>query len=166
MILSSIAACATNRVIGKGGGLPWNIPEDMEYFKAKTKGHIIVMGRKTFESFGGKLLPNRLHIILTQQKDFSFTGAHVFHDPRQAMRFCAARASGWGDEVFCIGGAEIYSLLMPFTSRIYLTEIEEAYEGDTYFPEIDRNDFKEVSREARPGNPAFSYVIYERESAK
>ncbi len=162
MIISSIAASASNRVIGKSGGLPWNIPEDMEYFKAKTKGHIIIMGRKTFESFGGKLLPNRLHVILTHQKDFSFPGTYVFHEPRQALRFCSARVSGWNDEVFCIGGAEIYGLLLPYTNRIYLTEIDEAFEGDTYFPEFDKNEFREVSREKRPGPPSFSYVIYEK----
>lgn len=162
MILSAIAAAAANRVIGRNGDLPWNIPEDMEYFRAKTKGHIIIMGRKTFESFGGKLLPNRLHVILTQQKDFSFPGTHVFHEVRQALRFCSARAAGWNDEVFVIGGAEIYHLLMPFTSRIYLTEIDEAFAGDTYFPEIDPKEFKEVRRERRPGPPPFSYVIYEK----
>lgn len=162
MILSSIAACGSNRVIGKSGGLPWDIPEDMEYFKEKTKGHIIIMGRKTFESFNGKLLPNRLHVILTKQKDFSFPGTYVFHEPLQALRFCAARVSGWNDEVMCIGGAEIYGLMFPYTNRIYLTEIDAAFEGDTYFPEFDKAEFQEVSREPRPGNPSFSYVIYEK----
>jgi len=162
MILSAIAAAATNRVIGHNGCLPWSIPEDMEYFKAKTKGHIIIMGRKTFESFGGKLLPNRLHVILTMQKDFSFPGTYVFHEIRQTLRFCSARVSDWNDEVFVIGGAEIYSLFLPYTKRIYLTEIEEAFEGDTYFPEFDRSVFKEQSRERRSGPPPFSFVLYER----
>jgi len=162
MILSAIAAMAKNRVIGVGGSLPWEIPEDMRYFRDTTKGHIMVMGRKTFESFGGPL-PNRLHVVITRQKDYRADGAVVFHDPDEALEYCRTQTERWGEEVFNVGGGEIYSLLLPKTDRIYLTEIQAEFSGDAKFPEFSKDLFREVSRRSRPGPPVpYDFVIYER----
>lgn len=161
MILSSIAAMASNRVIGRDGGLPWKIPEDSKFFRTMTTGHIMLMGRKTFESFG-KPLPGRLHVVLTRQKDYRPEGAHVFHESQRALDFCASQTEKWGDEVFIVGGAEIYGLLLPQTKRIYLTEIDAAFDGDAIFPEFSKSEFQEVNRSSRPGEPKYDFVTYER----
>lgn len=161
MILSAIAAMASNRVIGKGGDLPWRIPEDFKYFKDKTMGHIMLMGRKTFDSLG-KPLPGRLHVVLTRQKDYAPEGAHVFHDINDALDFCREQTAKWGEEVFIIGGGDIFRELMPITDRIYLTEIHKEFEGDAYFPEFDRSLFREVSRTSRTEPLPFDFVTYER----
>lgn len=161
MTLSAIAAMAANRVIGNNGKLPWHIPEDFKFFKEKTRGHIILMGRKTFESLPGKL-PGRLHVIITRQKDYHPEGTHVFHSPAEALDFCRSQASAWGDEVFNLGGGEVFSLLLPCTDRIYLTEIHQDFEGDARFPEFDKTVFKEVERLGRTEPVPFDFVTYER----
>lgn len=162
MKLSAIAAMAANRVIGSAGELPWSIPEDMKFFKEKTAGHIILMGRKTFDSFKGRLLPRRLHVVITRQKDFKAPGTHVFQSVDEALEFCATQTAQWGDEVFVIGGGEIYKALLPSTEIIYLTEIHESFNGDARFPELPAAEFKEMSRIARAGIPPFDFVTYER----
>ncbi|MCM2282422.1 MAG: dihydrofolate reductase [Bdellovibrionaceae bacterium] len=161
MFLSAIVAMASNRVIGKNGDLPWRIPEDFKFFKDKTTGHIMVMGRKTFESLPG-LLPNRLHVVITRQKDYRPPGVHVFADVKSALEFCASQTEKWGDEVFIIGGGEIFRETLPITDRIYLTEIKQAYEGDAIFPEFDKQAFKEVERRSRTEPEPFDFVTYER----
>jgi dihydrofolate reductase len=162
MIVSAIAAMAANRVIGREGGLPWRLPQDFKYFKDKTMGHIMVMGRKTFESFG-KPLPGRLHVIITRQKDYRVPGAHVFDNLDEALNFCAANTSEWGDEVFVVGGGEIYREALPRTDRIYLTEVRAEFPGDARFPEFDKDTYKEISR--RPilsDDIPYDFVVYER----
>lgn len=161
MKLSAIVAMASNRVIGKNGDLPWRIPEDFKFFKEKTTGHIMVMGRKTFDSLPG-LLPNRLHVVITRQKDFRPKGAHVFQDVKSALEFCETQTSKWGDEVFIIGGGEIFRQTLDITDRIYLTEIEKAYDGDSTFPEFDHSVFKEVERHPRFEPERFDFVTYDR----
>lgn len=161
MILSAIVAMASNRVIGREGGLPWDIPEDMKFFKTKTTGHIILMGRKTFDSFN-KPLPNRLHVVITRQKDYKPEGAHVFHTIEDALAFCRTQTPQWGEEVFLIGGGEIYRQMMDVTDRIYLTEIHREFEGDARFPEFDKSVFREVERSPRSEPIPFDFVIYER----
>ena len=161
MILTAIAAMASNRVIGKNGGLPWHIPEDMNFFKEKTKGHIMIMGRKTFESLPHPL-PNRLHVVITRKPDFAPPGAHVFHSIDEAVQFCATQTQKWGDEVFIIGGGDVYAQMMPITDRIYLTEIKRAYEGDARFPEFDKNEFVEVERMPKYEPEPYDFVLYER----
>ncbi len=169
MIVTAIAAMAANRVIGRDGDLPWDIPEDMQFFRNKTKGHIMVMGRKTFESFP-KLLPGRLHVIVTRQADYRPEGTHVFHDLKSALEFCRHKTlqekERWGDEVFVVGGGEIYKQALPFTDRIYLTEIHQEVEGDTKFPEFDKNVFHEIERHSRTQPVNFDFVTYEREGTK
>lgn len=166
MKLSAIAAMAANRVIGTEGDLPWSIPEDMKFFKEKTAGHIILMGRKTFDSFKGRLLPRRLHVVITRQENFHAPGAHVFHSVDEALTFCATQTAQWGDEVFVIGGGEIYKTLLPSTETVYLTEIHQSFSGDARFPELPIDEFKETSRVAREGAPPFDFVTYERSHRK
>jgi dihydrofolate reductase len=161
MILSAIAAMAANRAIGKENGLPWSIPEDFKFFKDKTMGHIMIMGRKTFDSLGGPL-PGRMHIVITRQKDLKLDGASVVSSPNEAVDMARQNLDKYGNEVFIIGGAEIYNLMMPLTDRIYLTEISVPFAGDAYFPEFNKDQFRETERKARPGPPAFDFVTYDR----
>ena len=165
MIVSAIAAMAKNRVIGRNGDLPWNIPEDLKFFRTKTNGHVIVMGRKTFESFP-KLLPNRLHVIITRQEGYQPEGTQVFHDLASALAFCKTttqqHSDKYGEEVFVIGGGEIYREALPFTDRIYLTEIHQEVDGDTKFPEFEKAEFHETERIQHAGELAFDFVTYQR----
>lgn len=161
MIVSAIAAMAANRVIGREGGLPWNLPEDMKFFREKTSGHIILMGRKTFESFP-KLLPKRLHVIVTRQKNYSAPGAFVFHTVEAALDFCRAKTGEWNEEVFVIGGGEIYTAALPYTDRIYLTEIRREFPGDAKFPEFSKTEFVESSRVPGKEETPYDFVVYDR----
>lgn len=162
MILTAIVAMASNRVIGRDGGLPWRIPEDLKFFKDKTTGHIMIMGRKTFESLG-KPLPNRLHVVITRQKDYRPAGAHVFNSIPDAVEFCRGQTAKWGEEVFIVGGGELYREMMDITDRILLTEIHREFEGDARFPEFDKTRLKEVERIERQDPLPFDFVTYERE---
>jgi dihydrofolate reductase len=164
MILSGIVAMASNRVIGKRGQLPWNIPADLKFFKEKTKGHIMIMGRKTFESLPG-LLPGRLHVVITRQQDFAASGAHAFPSIEKAIEFCTTQTSQWGNEVFVIGGGEIFKETFPLLDQLYLTEIRKDFEGDAYLPEFNKNTLKEVARESHINEAdatAFDFVTYKR----
>lgn len=147
------------RVIGAGGTLPWHIPQDLKRFKALTMGHAIIMGRKTHESIG-RLLPGRRSIIVTRQPGYAVPGAQVVHSVEAALAVCAGN-----EEVFVIGGAEIYRELLPRADRIYVTEVQGDYPGDTWFPELSSADWQEVHREqapALPGEPAIAYVRLDR----
>jgi dihydrofolate reductase len=180
MIVSAIAAMASNRVIGRDGDLPWRIPEDFRFFKEKTKGHIMIMGRKTYESLPG-LLPGRFHIIITRQPEYVPAGlseeelhqvlvvASVDEAVGAAEAMLTDEDNEWGEEVFVIGGGEIYQLAMDFTDRIYLTEIAAEIEGDTIFPRWHEGDFIEVERRAgvasgSDGLPGYEFVTYQRAS--
>lgn len=167
MILSAIAAMAANRVIGVDGGLPWRIPEDFKFFKDKTTGHIMIMGRKTFESLPAPL-PKRLHVVITRQKDYKPEGAIVFQSIDEAVSYCRTQIGDgpgkWPEEVFIIGGGEIYKQMMSVTDRIYLTEIKRSVEGDAKFPEFDKNVYKEVERSPRTEPEPYDFVLYERKS--
>jgi dihydrofolate reductase len=121
----AIAAMSRERVIGAGGKIPWHIPEDLKYFKRTTLGHVIVMGRKTFESLG-RPLPGRENWVLSRTA--SFEGARVFRHPSEIV------PPGDGREVFVIGGAELYSALLPRCDEILLTHVNHVVEGDTWFP--------------------------------
>lgn len=163
MIVSLIAALAKNRVIGKNNDLPWHLPNDMKYFMDTTKGHCVIMGRKNYESIPTKFrpLPNRTNIVVTRQKDFSAAGCTVVHSLEAAMAVAKDKNE---PEVFVIGGAEIYSLAMPLAHKLYLTEIQADIEGDTYFPSIDTNSFKEISRVHHTKDSKhvfdFDFVVY------
>ncbi|NCT37842.1 dihydrofolate reductase [Bacillus sp. EB93] len=144
-MISLIVAMDQNRVIGKNNKLPWHLPADLQYFKQVTMGHPIVMGRKTFESIG-RVLPGRENVIVTRNQEFKAEGCVVLHDIAQIKMF----ADNHEEEVFVIGGAEIFKEILPFTDRLYITEIHETFEGDTFFPEIDENEWDEIS--SKPGS--------------
>lgn len=147
MKLAIIAAVARNGAIGKDGELPWHFPEDMRRFKEKTLGRIVIMGRKTYESIG-RPLPNRLNIVVTRQNpDFSDAGVAVAHSLEEALAFAKRMLDAKGnpdenEEVFCIGGAEIYRLAMPIADKIYLTQIDREFDGDAFFPPIDMSAWR------------------------
>jgi len=159
--ISLIAAMTDDRVIGIGNRLPWKLPADMRWFRRHTLGKPIVMGRKTFESFGAKPLPERLNIVITRDPDYRAEGAVVVHDIDAALR-----AAGEADEVLIIGGASFYEQMLPRADRLYLTFVHADIEGDAWFPEFDPSAWHEIHREDHPAdekNPyPYSFVILER----
>jgi len=140
-IVSLVVAMAGNRAIGMQGRLPWHIPEDLRRFKALTLGHAIVMGRKTYESIG-RLLPGRRSVIVTRQADFQVEGALVVHSLDEAIARCAG-----SEEVFVIGGGELYREALPRAQRIYLTRVHLAPAADTFFPELQAGQWRETQHE-------------------
>ncbi|MCR4943263.1 MAG: dihydrofolate reductase [Clostridium sp.] len=137
-MFSAIVAVASNNVIGGDNKLLWHISDDLKRFKSITTGHTIIMGRKTFESFP-KPLPNRHHVILTRDKNYKVDSDEVtvVHDVETVMKMY----ENSGSEVFIIGGGEIYNLLLPYCSKLYLTKVNKNFEGDTYFPEINFDEW-------------------------
>lgn len=129
-LLTAIVAMTPDRVIGRGGALPWHLPEDLAFFKRTTSGHPIVMGRKTFESIG-KPLPKRRNIVLTRDRSWSAPGVEVIHDPGDL-----ADLPDLGGRVFVIGGAEIYAAFLPDLDDLLVSHVRERFEGDTVFPEF------------------------------
>lgn len=138
-MISFVVAYSQNRVIGKGNQLPWHLPNDLKHFKALTLGKTVVMGRKTFLSIG-KPLPNRTNVVLTQKKDFIAPGIEVAHTKAEVL----ARS----EDLYIIGGAQIFSLFFDVVDRMYITEIEAEIEGDTFFPEWDRSAFRLLEKKA------------------
>jgi dihydrofolate reductase len=163
MRLAHIAAVARNGVIGAGNDLPWDIPEDMAFFREKTKGRLLIMGRKTFESVGHPL-PHRMNIVITRQKDFTSTGKNVSIQPdlQRAIEFAREHTSTYGDEVFIIGGGQIFKESLPLVDIIYLTRIDAEFPGDVHYPDLKPNDFELVESRERPGPPPFTFHTYIR----
>lgn len=143
MKISIIVAVSENNVIGKQGQIPWHSPEDLKHFKTTTVGHHILMGRRTHESIG-KPLANRTNLILTRDEKFKPEGCLVFQELGDAIRFARDKKE---DELFIVGGEQIYKFTLPIVERIYLTEVKRTFDGDTYFPEIDEEKWRELSRE-------------------
>jgi len=138
MEISIIAAVAENNTIGNNNSLIWHLKEDMKYFKEKTSGHHIIMGRKTFESIGGgKPLPNRTSIVITHDKNYERDGIIVCHTLDDAIEKCVEEK-----EVFIIGGGQIYKEAINVCDKLYITKIHKHFEGDVKFPEIDENIWK------------------------
>ena len=154
MILSHIVAASENGVIGVEGGLPWDIPEDMKFFKDKTSGHAIIMGRKTYESVGHPL-PNRLNVVITRQKDYVAKNAVVVATIDEAIEVCKKQTDKWGDEVFIIGGGQIYKQSIDIADRIYLTRIYKTFEGDAKYPDINEDQFDLSSKSYWVGSVTF-----------
>lgn len=163
MILSAITAVAENNVIGKNNCLPWRLPADMKYFKNTTWGHPVIMGRKTYESFGNKALPGRSNIVVTRQPGFGGKDTLVVHSVEEAI----AKA-GTMDviEVFVLGGADIYRQSMHLLNRIYLTRIHEKFEGDAFFPEMDTRIWRLVKEEPHQPDERnkyhYSFQVWEK----
>lgn len=157
-MLGLIAAVASNGVIGAQGQLPWRLPEDLRFFKQQTMGRPVIMGRRTWESIG-RPLPGRQNIVVTHSKDVRAEGATVVGSLAAALAACAG-----AEEVFVIGGAELYRAALPMADRLVLTEIHREFDGDVRFPEFDRGDWREVRREAQASADGlrFDFVRYER----
>ena len=159
-MLSIIVAKAKNNIIGKDNQLIWKLPEDLRRFKEITTGHTIIMGRKTFESLG-RILPNRKHVVFSQNPDFKVNNENV--EVVQSMLQIQEYIEN-EEENFVIGGAMIYNLLMPHVKRMYVTEIDKEFEGDAFFPRINKEIWKEVSREEGPKDGIndfkYEYVVY------
>lgn len=149
-----------NRVIGKDNDLPWRIPRELQYVKKITMGSPIVMGRKNYASIG-RPLPGRRNIVLTRNKEFIAEGCEIAHSVEEVLNLCNDEK-----EVFIFGGEEIYKLFLPLVDKLYLTKINYAFEGDTYFPEVDLNLWNEVSKEkgvTDDKNPyEYSFHVYEK----
>jgi dihydrofolate reductase len=170
MDISLIWAMAQNRVIGKDGGLPWRLPNDMRHFMATTMGKPVVMGRKTFQSMQAPL-PGRLNIVLTRDQSWSTSsqGVVVVHDLNAAIEVAAeaARANSIG-EIMIIGGADIYALALPLATKLYVTYIDMVIAGDVTFPEFDLASWREVSSVDHPKDDKHSagFVIKTLEKAQ
>lgn len=165
MIVSAIAALSKNKVIGKDNDLPWRLPDDMRFFMETTKGHHVIMGRKNYDSLHPKYkpLPQRTNIVITRQQDFKAPGCIVLNAVEPGLEIAKKNDE---PECFIIGGAEIYKLAMPFTTRLYLTEIDAVIDGDTYFPDVDMRKWKEISRKHHSADDrhayAFDIAVYDR----
>ncbi len=158
-MLSLIVAKAENNVIGKDNKLLWHLPEDLKRFKNLTTGHTIIMGRKTFESLG-RVLPNRKHVVFTQNPNFKVDDVNVkiVHSLQDIQEYVEDK-----NENFVIGGEKIYNLLMPYVSKMYITEIHKDFDGDTFFPNVDLESWKETSREKMNADDFdYDFVVYER----
>ncbi len=142
---SILVAMAKNRVIGKNNALPWQLSPDLKRFKQLTMGHHIVMGRKTYESIG-RLLPGRTSVIVTRQPGYQVPGAIVVGSIIEALKVCS-EGKEMDQESFVIGGAEIYQQALGLCQRMYVTEIQQEFEGDALFPEFDQQEWREISRE-------------------
>lgn len=160
MIVSMIAALARNGVIGRDNGLPWRLPSDLKRFKSITMGKPIIMGRRTHESIG-RPLPGRHNIVVTRKKGYRSSGCTIVHSLDEALESAAG-----SEEVMVIGGAELYEQFLPRAGRLYLTLIDQEFEGDTYFPDFDRSQWVEVLSEAvAPAEQdpiSYRFVIWER----
>ena len=166
MKISMIVAVAENLVIGKDKDLVWSLPDDMKFFKEKTAGHHVIMGRKNYESIPAKWrpLPNRPNIIISRNNNLSIPNVTVVNSIDRAIDI--ARQAG-ETEAFIIGGGEIFAQSMNMAERIYYTEVKGSFEGDTYFPQIDRKVWQEISRVVHPADErhafAFDFVLLEKQ---
>ncbi|MGE3616573.1 MAG: dihydrofolate reductase [Gemmatimonadales bacterium] len=160
MIISLVAAVAANRVIGRAGGLPWRLPDDLKRFKQLTIDHTVIMGRKTFDEIK-RPLANRRNVVISRDPEFRPHGATVVPSLEEALALGATEG-----EVFVIGGAEIYRLALPFADRIYLTAVHADVEGDTLFPAFDADGWVLEDEEHHPADDrhpfAFTYRNYRR----
>lgn len=153
--LSLVVAVSENNAIGKNNQLLWHLPADLKHFKQITSGHTIIMGRKTYDSIG-KPLPNRRNIVITRQQNLQIEGVEVVGSLEEAVALCANE-----NEVFVIGGAEIYKTALPLAQKIYLTTVHQSFEADAFFPEINPNEWTETEKESHSPDEknAFSYTF-------
>ncbi len=155
-IISLIAAMSSNRVIGINNTMPWHIPEELKYFKSVTMGKPMIMGRKTFDAIGRRLLPGRETIVLTKDNNLVGEGFIVAHSVTEALQ-----AAGRVQEIMIVGGAGIYKEFLPLAQRLYLSVIPQEFTGDAYFPEVDTTQWQLVSE---TDMTKFKAKIFERGS--
>lgn len=159
-MVSIIVAIAQNGTIGDKNALLWHIKEDMRFFRTMTSGHAVVMGRKTFESLGSRPLPKRTNIVITRAER-TFEGALTAHSLEEAVRL-----AGHDEEIFVIGGAQIYAEALDVADRMYITHVEHDYAGDTSFPTIDFSKWHLVAEERHERGEEYEYPFtfrtYER----
>jgi len=158
--ISILVAMASNRTIGINNTLPWRCPEDLKHFKALTMGHHMIMGRKTFDSIG-KPLPGRTTVVVTRNANLKIEGCVIAHSLQEAIAACAG-----DEEIFIVGGAELYAQSIPLADTLYLTEIQQEINGDAHFPAIKHSEWQEIAREKRsqeqPQALEFHFATYSR----
>ncbi len=144
MSVSIIAAFSKNGVIGKNNRMAWHLPADLKYFKDKTSNHVVIMGRKTFESIGSKPLTNRFNIIITKDISFKPDGVVVAHSIEEAIEVGKkySEIHSLSEELFIVGGAQIYEQALEFADKLYLTKVNTIIDGDSYFPRIDNSKWE------------------------
>jgi dihydrofolate reductase len=161
-VLKILVAFDENRVIGKNNTLIWHLPADLKRFKALTTGHVIIMGRKTFESIG-KPLPNRTSIVISRQADLQIEGAIIAHSVEEAI---LKAKSITREDIYIVGGAEIYALSLPLADQILVTQLHDIFDGDAYFPEIPADIFEITEKERgitdEKNAYQYSYLTYTR----
>lgn len=163
--VSLIVAATRNQVIGLDNQMPWHLPADLRYFKQRTLGKPIIMGRKTWESLG-RPLPGRLNIVITRQADITLEGAEVFADLKTAIQ----RGQQWAvqqgvDEVMVIGGGQLYQQALTLAQRVYLTRIELELDGDTFFPMLDAQLWQKTDAQTHPAQeqePGYTFEVWQR----
>lgn len=157
-MISLIVAYAHGRVIGNAGKIPWRLPNDLRYVKRTTSGHTIVMGRATFASIG-RPLPNRRNVVLTRDSTLEIPGVEVVHSVEEALTL--------DDDLFVLGGENIYRQFLPLADRLYITEVDYKTEGDTFFPEWDRSAFRLTSMQEgtldEKNTLPHTFYVYERQ---
>ena len=160
-MINIVVAKASNNVIGAKNDLIWHLPNDLKHFKSITSGHPIIMGRKTFESLG-RPLPNRTNIVVTRDQNWNAEGIEIASSLPKAIE----AAKKIDDDIYIIGGGNIYKQAMEFTDILYITEVHHEFDGDTYFPEIDSDEWEEVEQEDFKKDEkhpyAYSFVTYKR----
>ena len=166
MPVSLVVAVAENGVIGRNNALPWHLPDDLRYFKQVTLGKPIVMGRKTFLSIG-RPLPGRHNIVLTRDPGWFADGVTTVHGLREALKVAKAE-DGDDAEIMVIGGADIFALALPMANKLYLTEVLDRPDGDTYFPPLNKDEWVEESRVSgapdENGTHTHDYVVMTRQT--
>jgi dihydrofolate reductase len=159
-MVSLLVAYGRNRAIGKDNKLPWHLPADLTFFKRTTMGHTIIMGRNTFASIG-KLLPGRTTLVVSRSGKVSQAGLEVFSSLGDALAACAE-----SNEIFVIGGAQLFDAALPVAQRIYATEIQADFAADTFFPLLDSSHWRETSRKFHAADEknayAMDFVVYDR----
>lgn len=168
-VIALVVAIGENGAIGRGGDLPWRLSSDMRYFRKITMGKPVIMGRRTFKSLP-RVLDGRLNIVLTRDQGFVAPDAVMAHSLEEGL--AAARESAvrtGADEIMVIGGEDVFREVLPQARRIYLTEVHATPEADTWFPDFDKREWREVLRERHQAGPrdehAFSFVVLERRGA-
>jgi dihydrofolate reductase len=164
MNISIVASIGKNNELGINNKLLWHLSDDLKNFKEITTGHTIVMGEKTYESIG-KPLPNRRNIIITRIKDYEKAGCEVAHSPEDVLKLTEN-----DNEIFIIGGGQIYKLFLPIANKLYLTEVDTSLEADTFFPKFNQDDWNLVSSTHHPKDErneySFSFNVYEKDKSK